>query len=393
MASEIQAGKFASNQILPAPKDYAVRLGLHPATVRKAFALLEARGLIRRQGRSWSVSRPRSRGVGKDPVVLCIGAPGQDGKLRMDTDPEWDFWREIQAEVLRNGLEPRVETWVGRLPDGIQDAFGAIVSNWHMLDSSPLLDALLRRRLPTALWVANFETLPDARYRQVRGLWFHDLATGRDAGKTMARFVAESGHRRIAWVSPFQASPWAKNRLAGLREGLGESVEIVEACGAWTSEWEIQTDVMKDPAVLGRFSSLEGIDLEAELPALARPLVEAVTRQRYLQAFGPKLEHALESGATLWVVCSDIAANWCLHWLRSRGLGAPGDLAVASFDDTREATHLDLTSLRFDVQEMARSMVHQILSARQRHSLVTRYAGRIMARGTTAAIPSPRSGP
>jgi len=383
IATEIQSGKFLSNQVLPAPKDYSKRLGIHPKTVRNAFEILRSRNLVDRQGRSWRVSRPRTKPSIRTPIVQCIGAPGLDGKLRMDSDPEWDFWREIQAEATRSGLEPKLSSWTGELPRFSDEVIGVIVSNWHMLDSRPVLDRLLRRRLPTAVWVGNDETLPGTRYRQVRSMWFHDLAVGRVAGRTMAEFVAKKGHRKVAWISPFHASPWARNRLAGLRESLPGDIELFEANGEWTSEWEIQQKFFDAPEILSRFD-LDGTASRSELRALALPLVESITRERSLKLFGPRLEAALESGATLWVAASDLTAQWCLHWLRSHGLKSPDDLAIASFDDTREATRLQLTSLRFDVQEMARAMIRQVTSASQDHRLLTQYNGHVVERSSTS---------
>lgn len=384
IAGEIRQGRFAFGQFLSPPKGYARLHGLHPATVRKAFSILVERGLVERAGRSWKVGAPRRRFSPRHPVVLCIGASDGEGRLRMDSDPEWDFWREIQAEVIRGGFEPRVVAWKDALPEFGDDLFGAILSNWHMFDSTPLLDALRRARLPTAVWVANYEILPGRRYADARSMWFHDLANGRGAGTTMARYVGNLGHRKVAWISPFHGSPWSQNRLAGLRDALREDVELVATVdSAWTSEWDVQKDVMHAPDVLGRLD-LEGIDHGGAIDELTRPLVEAVTRDRCLEIFSPRLEEALRSGATLWIAASDLVAQWCIHWLRSRGLAVPGDIAMASFDDARAATHLDLTSLRFDVQEMARSMVRQIMSGRQEHPRLTSYAGRVVERASTS---------
>jgi DNA-binding LacI/PurR family transcriptional regulator len=107
---------------------------------------------------------------------------------------------------------------------------------------------------------------------------------------------------------------------------------------------------------------------------------------RCMEIFASCLEEALASGATLWVASSDLVARWCLRWLHSKGLRTPHDIALASFDDTRDATRHNLTSLRFDVQGMARAMVRQVLSSRQEHRRLTRYAGHVVARASTAGM-------
>jgi hypothetical protein len=303
----------------------------------------------------------------------------------MESDREWEFWREIQLEARRCGLEPRLVAIPPGTPELDPEAFGAVVTNWHMPDSECLLDELRRLRIPSAIWVATEESLPGARYREARGLWFHDLANGRGAGETMAEHILTMSHRKVAWVSPFHGSAWSRNRLEGLRHRLGQSVEVLEAVHDWVSEWDMQVTVAWDPEVTGRFDLL-GIDPQVDLDILRRSVVEALTRQRCMEIFAPRLEEALRSGATLWVASSDLVAQWCLPWLRERGVRVPQDLALASFDDTREATRQNLTSIRFDVQSMARSMVRQILSSRQDHKRVTRYAGQVMERGSTMPI-------
>ena len=382
LRQQVEEGTFATGDPMPAPKGTAVVQGVHPATVRKAYEALRSEGLLVRDGRSWKVRDLLEKHT-RRPVVLCIGAAGQDGRLRMESDREWDFWREIQIEATRCGLEPVLVAAGEQVPEFDPGAFGAIVSNWHMGETSPLLDGLLRLRLPTAVWVANEESLPGKRYQGTRGMWFHDLAQGRGAGEAMARYVEGLGHRKIAWISPFHGSSWSRNRLNALASALPPSIEVFEAVHGWISEWDVQVEVAWNPEVTRRLD-LDGIDGQADPDDLRRPLVETLTRMRCLEVFAPCLERALESGATLWVAGSDLIAKWCLQWLRSRSLETPRDIALASFDDTREATQLDLTSLRFDVQGMARAMIRQVLSSRKEHKRLTRYTGSVVTRASTS---------
>ncbi|HNY31531.1 MAG TPA: GntR family transcriptional regulator [Fibrobacteria bacterium] len=386
IARQIHEGKFAQEHPLPAPKDWAKLHGLHPVTVRKALGMLLAKGLVERRGRSWWLGRPLARRPHRNPVLLCIGAAETPGRMRIDSDREWDFWRELQSEAIRSGLSPRLIPWAGALPEPDESVFGAVVSTWHLPENPEVLDTLQRLKLPTAVWVAAEDSLPGARFRQARGMWFHDLAHGRGAGETMGAYLAGLGHRKVAWISPFHTSSWAQNRMAGLWASLGPEVERIEAFGSWLSEWDVQVQVAEDPAVLARMD-LSGLDASGPYEALRLPLAEQITRDLIMDQFTPALETALASGATVWVAASDLVARWCLHWLAARGIHPPADLALASFDDTRESSRRNLTSLRFDVQGMVRSMIRQILSSRERHPQVSRYAGHVVERGTTASLP------
>jgi len=128
---------------------------------------------------------------------------------------------------------------------------------------------------------------------------------------------------------------------------------------------------------------LEGLEDAAPVADLVRPLMEALGRKRLIERFSPDLETALASGATLWVAASDWVAQGCLGWLEAKGLRVPEDLALAGFDDSREALRRGLTSVRFDTQAMARAMVRQVLSPEGSRRRALRYPGTVVARAST----------
>jgi len=381
LGSEIAAGRWAGDERLPSPKELSLAHGVHPSTARKALALLAERRLATRSGRTWTVSRPRSPRP-EHPVLLCLGARDPEGGLRLASDREWEFWREIQAEATRCGLRAVVRPWDGDLGPDRRKAFGAIVSTWHLAQPHELLAALHRSHLPTAVWMENPALLPSSLQARSPWLWYHDMAYGREAGAVMAAHLAPQAHRHVAWIGPFHQAEWSRNRLRGLRDGLPEGTRIHEATGPWVSEWDIQNDVWSDAQVWERFR-LEGIHHGGRTADLVRPVMEAVGRDRLLEAFTPTLEAALASGATLWVASSDMVALWCLAWLEARGLRVPDDIALAGFDDSRDALRHDLTSVRFDAQAMARAMVRQILSPSRAGPRTTRYQGTVVPRGST----------
>lgn len=378
---EVRAGRWGGEERLPSPKDLAARLGVHPATARKALAILAQAAVLERRGQAWMVARPRPKGNARS-VLLCLGAPDTDGRLRLGSDREWDFWREIQAEAARNGLSPEIHPWSGRLPHMASRPLGAVVSTWHLRDPYPLLSALHRARLPAAIWLEN-PVLSPAR-PAIRSPWFgfHDLAYGRESGAILGRHGAIRKHERIAWISPFHGAEWARNRLEGLRQALPRPTKLHEALGPWVSEWDFEEAAWHDASVWKRVR-LEGVGGGARAADLVRPLMGAIGKERLMKAFSPALEGALGSGATLWIAASDWVALGCLHWLAGKGLRMPGDLALAGFDDSREALGLGLTSVRFDAPAMARAMVRQVLSPETARRGTLHYEGTVVVRGST----------
>lgn len=378
---EIRAGRWSGEERLPSPKDLAAKRGVHPATVRKAFARLAADGALERRGHAWRVSRPRTSAKSA-PVLLCLGAQDTDGRLRLGSDREWDFWREIQAEAARNGLRPEIQPWSGKLPASVPRPVGAVVSTWHLRDPYPLLSSLHRARIPAAVWLENPVLSPTRVPIQSPWLGFHDLAYGRESGAILGSHPAIRRHGRIAWISPFQGAEWARNRLEGLRRTLPKGTMLHEALGPWVSEWDFEEAVWQDPSVWKRVK-LNGVGSATPATTLVRPLMHAIGRDRLMEKFSPILDRALGSGATLWIAASDWIALGCLDWLRTKGVAVPAKLALAGFDDSRDALGLGLTSVRFDAPAMARAMVRQVLSPESARRRTIHYEGTVVVRGST----------
>jgi DNA-binding transcriptional regulator YhcF (GntR family) len=381
LREEIRSGRWGSGERLPAPKDLATRYGVHPATVRKAFGRLTQESMLEQRGHAWLVARPK-RNSGEKLVLLCLGAKEREGNLRIDSDREWDFWREIQIEATRNNLRPEIHPWSGKLPDLRARPVGAVVSTWHLPDPYPLLSALHRARLPAAVWLEN-PVLSSARL-PIRSPWigFHDMAYGPESSAALGAHPAIRKHARIAWISPFHGAEWSRNRLDGLHRSLTKETILHEAIGPWVSEWDFQEKVWSDPDVWKKLR-LDGLVHPAGAADLVRPLMEAIGRDRLFERFSPTLNAALASGSTLWVAASDWVALGCLDWLGAKGMRVPEDIALAGFDDSREAMRHGLTSVRFDAQMMARGMVRQLLVSETGRPRAIHYEGTVLVRGST----------
>lgn len=377
---DLQEGRFASTEPLPAPKELAGRWGVHPVTVRRALARLTCDGLLERRGRLWAPARPAAR-TGTWPVILCVGGGDAQGRLLMEGDREIDLWRELQAEASAQRLAVRPLAWssgdLGRLPEG---TVGAVVSTWHVSDPQELLERLAARRIRTCVWTESALDRTGALGRD--GLVsVHGIGSSREAGRAMGEHLRELGHRSCAWLSPFHGSRWSKERLEGLKEGFAGQVE---ACTLGLfSEWDVLEPFV--PGLADWERRLEGLDLSWSLAPWNpyRQIHASLGWAELARRLEPEWERAAACGASAWVGASDLVAALSRRWLERNGRTVSGCVSLCGFDDTALAMREDLTSYRFDAAALARSVVLHLRASRPGGGMRRSHPGRLVVRGST----------
>lgn len=388
LAMEIEAGRFSTTEVLPSAKSLGLEWNCHPQTARTALRLLEKRGILERSGRSWRMFRPRSSRHPLRASILLVGASDQRGKLRMDTDREIEFWREISNEAARNGLETSRAVWTGtdiKIPRG---TLGIVVSTWHVADGRELLLATRSSGLPVRTWQDGWGNPMHEILRDHPRLRVHDVALSAEAGREMGIHLRDRGFRRVAWISPFHGSTWSRSREAGLRQVLEKSGAKI---GTFTleaiSEWDFFAKAWADPAL---WKHLDSPNLDQLTGGRVHPIVaksaEQLGRRMILDAWSEQLAAALEWKADAWVGANDLAAELAREWLDATAFPEARPRGLAGFDDTSEAIRQDLTSYRFDTSSMARSMIRGILSHRRERGGAVgtiRHGGNVVPRGST----------
>jgi DNA-binding LacI/PurR family transcriptional regulator/DNA-binding transcriptional regulator YhcF (GntR family) len=386
LRKEIESGLHAWNRPLPAAKEWARRWSCHAQTASKALRLLEQElDLVHRHGRTYVPSPPvTSSPRGSRQRLLCIGAADPVGDLRMDSDRELDFWREVGTEAAQAGLALSRLPWSAGRISLDRSAVGVVASTWHLSEPSVLYRAMERLRLPVCIWVEDPSFRGGLSHAYPR-LHFHDLGYGATAGKAVARHLLGLGHRRLAYLSPWHKSAWSKNRLRGLREEAGRAGASVETfCLEGLSEWDRLSPAWTDSRLRETFP--EAL-LEKSVEGSAQPLRTAAIRElgwnRIRRDFEGLAQAALASEATAWIGANDAAALMAKDWLTARNVNVPGTVSVVGFDDTSAALRADLTSYRFDSASMARAMLLQILSSGTWAAL-SHHGGVMVPRGSSS---------
>jgi len=138
-------------------------------------------------------------------------------------------------------------------------------------------------------------------------------------GRVVGTFLANLGHRRVAYISPAHGSVWSRNRLAGINTAF-ESPERAAALPVFT------TDSLFAPGRLDASMDARRIaaTLESAVPAWtgtvehdpALDMVVDVTNQYLVRrtirnAIRPLLEEALRCrDITAWIASDDETALW-----------------------------------------------------------------------------------
>jgi len=311
-------------------------------------------------------------------MILCVGAADPIGGLRMDSEREIDFWKELGAESARLGFALKRQAWDGGMVRLDRSTVGVVASTWHLPEPEGLFRALERTHKPVCIWIQDPEAhrSPAGGHRRLR---FHDQGYGKVSGSRLAEHLVSRGHRRLAFLSPWHGSLWSRNRLRGLvEEASRHGVQVDNFCLDGVSEWDRLAPAWADGRIWKDFptETIGGI-LEGPADRLREEAIRMLAWNRIRRDLEPLFEAALCSEATAWVGVNDACALLALEWLRARG----EHRALAGFDDTAEALRADLTSFRFDSGAMVRSMLGQILSSREASGL-TRHEGILVVRGS-----------
>lgn len=380
LSREIAEGRHPHTTPLPGTKILASLFGCHAQTVSKALARLVAEGELRREGRSHFPSLPVP-GRNSPSRILVVGAGDDQGRFRMDSDREWDFWRDLGLEAAAAGIELHRQAWTGAKLEIDPSILGVVSSTWHLTEIQALLSNLSRSRLPVCVWIQDQRPAHEL-VRSFPRIRFHDQGYGPEAGRSIGEHLERLGHRTVAFISPWHGAEWSRNREVGLRKAFTSGSAVHAFCMDGRSEWDYLEPAWSDEILWEGFPRevLERIT-EGSPEPLLHQAIRDLGFNRIRRALDPMFQGAMRCGATAWVCANDSVALDAIEWME-RHPGGNRNVSVCGFDDTVAALRGNLTSYRFDSASMARSMIRQILTNRSEPTLVS-HRGFVVARASS----------
>jgi DNA-binding transcriptional regulator YhcF (GntR family) len=372
----LRSGEFR-NHTLPPVKDLSIRWNVSAPTLRKALLELVRNGTLARHGNIWRLaSAPRSGTAPWLHEVLLVAAV-HEGKLRMETHREIEFFRcaeeECRARNLRLrlvGYEEEAQRFVPAEPAPDNKTVGVLFSTWHLQNARKCLNKVLAWGVPVSTWIESSELAKRIGvFAQRKNLAWFSVGYGPGPGRDVGRFLKERGHRRIAYISPFHASTWSVDRL----QGLSSILPLVEpfVCTDFANSWSFRDRVEAGPLGQKNVNALLPKELRRmRVAGAALPLAqwhentyELARDMDILQVMQPLLRQVLaRPDLTAWVFANDLCAVLAQGLLQETGLQpAPEQIA---FDNSSAAFLYGIDSYEFNTQGMVQSMIHHLLAPR-----------------------------
>lgn len=353
LEDKVRQGGLLSGGRFPSLKLLAARCGCGAVLMGKVVRGMASRGEIERDGAGWRLRRVR-RSTDR-PRIVALAQEDGNGVLLVRSDREVDFWRDLGRECLEWAIDLEIVPVQSygpqrRVPSlDRSQVTGLVLSTLHLAQAQEHVTVLERLHLPMAVWMES----PQQRIRHGQGTLLHDIGYSRHAGAAMGRRLATADPGGVVWISPFHGASWSRERLEGLREGLGAARPLESYCLDLVSEWDLRPGFGEVTA-----------RLEQALPdwdasdALQEELARNAVAQRLGSLMEPLFQRALDSGAPIWVLANDPCALLARLWLLKRG----HKRHLCGFDDLFEATLQGITSYRFPTAELARAMIRHCLA-------------------------------
>ena len=324
LVADLREGELPQGPRLPSAKWLADRMGCSQPTLRKVLAMLGKQGLITREGNGWVVSSQKSTTDNQRLTrYLWVVAGSVEGRIRVETSREIEFFRCIEEECYARNLElkfigfdEKQGGFLPLIPRVDANVVGVLFSPWHLVDPLPCLRQLAAWKCPISIWleVSRQQTWVH-HYVHRKGFALFSVGHGMEPGRSVGHFLAKQGHTRVAYISPFHGSGWSRDRLQGLEAVLPHVVACTHP--QYLNTWTFRDAVESSPLGQARPEELLPPSLKsricpenAEVLGSWREHTCELARDLDIQnVLNPLLELAVEAECTAWAFANDLSAN------------------------------------------------------------------------------------
>lgn len=365
---EIALGRWHEGERLPGTQQLSTHFGVCAPTMRRALTDLQNKGVIR--GRAIAGIGARAHRAGSASLVLLSACDTQGVPVVLSQRTE-EFLRALERECTAAALGMHVEgygpqergldpgAYTRRVLDTCRSrsAVGCVLLHSLIEPSTAISTALATAGMPQVVLEERPWQRPTPRSERVRMQTLR-LGFGEEAGLALGRFIADLGHRSVAYVDAYPGETWSTLRLNGLREALtAAGGAIVHA----PVDDRDRTAFASHLIGMSRRMAGQAVRLTST-PRAARSMqdtMEHLTYDEYLRKAVEALARRLTScaGITAWVAANDQVALALRDLSIDPVAGIRAPAALCGFDNSEEARYYGLTTVDFNLGAAAHAAV------------------------------------
>ncbi len=342
--ADIRAGIFSLQEPLPSQKELASRYRVSTFRMRQFLQNKLSEGMLIREGKG-RYFFPRQKERSTESEILLITRCTSWGEFSPASEREMDFIKSAYQTGAKKrfklrllGFDESSERFIDRNGNVKQlsdypNVIGIILSTMLMGNPNRILSRLKPISVPISIWWEHPQSMLSKSFLKRENWAFFNSTFGKNPGIFLGRFLLKKGFTKAAYISPYHASSWSRDRLQGLKES-GLEIHTFTDC-EFASPWDFRNIASKSGP---KFS----IELRAKLG-------EKKILKKIIQSIGNE---------NVWIPANDEIAG-LLRELEEEGSIKKIPYLV-TFDNSIESYLLRLDSFDFNTEILVEQMFYHL---------------------------------
>lgn len=425
LRSDILDGRFERHEPLPDVSRLSALYDISRPTLQKGLERLLSEGLVQKKGRQYFLPRPRA--LSSLASILFVTTVNLEDKssihsergMQMISRMQWECKeRGLRLEILGTGRHDDPGRLGARLKSlrTIHNFIGYLLFDMEQVGLNRVLRELIPFERPIAVFDDQGILELSPEFSQRSQIQVFRIAS-EEAGETVAKRLAEAGHRRIAYFSPFHMHAWSQKRLKSLlsvynlekdavhedavRVFLHDNIPsihflayaLMDQKPAEFENIEKHISTYYRPHVMENYrkavaaklfnhvpekvlsplrNSAESVSewLKAPIDNLTFTAIKDTLQERNgIASLGLFLQKDFklamaDKSISAWVFCNDVTAIHAIKWLKTHSNKPIRNISILSFDNSLHAYEHSLTSYDFNFAGVGLRMLQYVLDPR-----------------------------
>ncbi len=342
--ADIRAGVFSVQEALPSQKELSLRYRVSAFQMRQFLQEKRQEGFLVREGKG-RYFFPRKSEPLPESEILLVTRCSSWGEFSPASEREMDFIRSAYRTGAKKrfklrllGFDERTESFIDRNGnrkelDDYPNVIGFILSTMLMEKPARILSKFKSVSAPISIWWEHPQGALSRHFPKREGWAFFNSTFGKNPGISLGRYLQKKGFAQAAYISPYHASSWSRDRLQGLRESGLEVHAFTDS--KFASPWDFRNLAKRN----GPKSSVE------------------LRAKRYERNILKKMVRNIGAEAA-WIPANDEIAG-ILRELEEEG--AIGKIPyLVAFDNSIESYLLRLDSFDFNTEILVEQMFYHL---------------------------------